>query len=319
MKRILINDGIHPAGLKMLQEAGFECITDTIETADLVEHLNAFNAILVRSATKVREEAIKASPNLKLIGRGGVGLDNIDVAFAKENNVTVINTPAASSRSVAELAMGHLFSIVRFLPTVNKAMDKDGVSDFKTLKKDASKGTELYGKTLGLIGFGRIGRETASIALGCGMKVLAYDPYIQDANVSVKLHPDYEGTCDVNIKTISKEELLKQADFVSLHIPGGQGYVLDEQDFAIMKEGSGLINCARGGTVNEAALLKAIESGKIKYAATDVFESEPPVDDAILRVTQIGLSPHIGASTVEAQERVGIELAEQVIAFFTNN
>jgi D-3-phosphoglycerate dehydrogenase len=319
MKRILINDGIHPTGLKMLQDAGFECVTDKIETEDLVGSLNAFDAILVRSATKVREEAIKASPNLKLIGRGGVGLDNIDVDYAKAQNIAVVNTPAASSRSVAELAMGHLFSIVRFLPKMNKAMDKDGVSDFKSLKKEASKGTELYGKTLGLIGFGRIGRETASIALGCGMKVLAYDPYIQDATVSVKLHPDYEGSVDVTIKTISKEELLKQSDFVSLHIPGGQGYVLDENEFNLMKEGAGLVNCARGGTVSEKALLKAIEDGKVKYVATDVFETEPPEDDTVLRLPQVGLSPHIGASTVEAQERVGIELAEQVISFFSNN
>ncbi|MBR9859609.1 3-phosphoglycerate dehydrogenase [bacterium] len=312
--KILVNDGLHPAGLELLKNAGFELQTENVPQEQLKDKLNEFDAILVRSATKVREEHINAAPNLKVIGRGGVGLDNIDVEFAESKDIQVLNTPAASTRSVAELAMAHLFSVVRFLPEMNRKMAADGVNDFKALKKGASKGVELSGKTLGIIGCGRIGRETAAIALGCGMKVIAHDPFISETEISLSLHPEYSNDFKVKIQTISKADLLAQADFVSLHIPGGQGYVLDQADFDGMKDGIGIVNCARGGTINEAALISAMESGKVKYAATDVFEAEPPVDDTILRQNQIGLSPHIGASTVEAQERVGIELAERVIA-----
>ena len=311
--RILINDGIAAVGEKMLIDAGFEIITDSVAQEDLTSRLNDFDAILVRSATQVRKEHIDAAPNLKVIGRGGVGLDNIDVEYAESKGIAVLNTPAASSRSVAELAIAHLFSIVRSLPEMNRKMAIDGVSDFKALKKSASKGIELQGKTLGLIGFGRIGQATASLALGCGMKIIAFDPFIKEANLKLSLHPEYQDELSIKITTISKDDLLKQADFVSLHIPGGQGYVLDAEDFEIMKEGAGIVNCARGGTINEAALIAAINSGKIKYAATDVFEKEPPANDEILRLNSIGLSPHIGASTLEAQDRVGSELAERVI------
>lgn len=316
--RILINDGLHASGIAMLKEAGHDVDTTNIPQEELMTKLNEYDAILVRSATTVRKDLIAASPNLKLIGRGGVGLDNIDLDAAKENNIVVFNTPAASSRSVAELAMGHLFGIVRSLPMLNKRMSLDGVSDFKELKKAASKGVELQGKTLGLIGFGRIGRETASIALGCGMKIIAFDPYLEDGEVAINLHPEYNRECKINVKTIAKNDLLAQSDFISLHIPGGQGYVLDAEDFAKMKDGVGIVNCARGGTISEEALLQAIDSGKVKYAATDVFESEPPVDEIILRQTNIGLSAHVGASTVEAQERVGTELAQKIIDFFNS-
>ena len=314
--KILINDGLHAAGIALLEKAGHQVDTNTIAQDDLLNKLNEYDAILVRSATTVRKDLMDAAPNLKLIGRGGVGLDNIDVEYAKSKNISVFNTPAASSRSVAELAMAHLFGIVRSLPAVNKAMSLDGVSDFKALKKSASKGIELQGKTLGLIGFGRIGRETASIAIGCGMKIIAFDPYLTEGDIELQLHPEYNFKHKINVKTIAKEELLASADFISLHIPGGQGYVLDTADFAKMKDGAGIVNCARGGTISEDALLQAKDSGKVKYIATDVFEKEPPVDERILRVNSIGLSPHIGASTSEAQERVGVELAEKIIEFF---
>lgn len=316
--KILINDGLEAVGVTLLQEAGHEVDLVNIPQNELPSKLNNYDAILVRSATQVRKELIDQCPNLKLIGRGGVGLDNIDVDYAKSKNIAVLNTPGASSRSVAELAMAHLFSIVRFLPMVNKKMAADGVNDFKALKKAASKGIELQGKTLGLIGFGRIGRETASIALGCGMKVIAYDPYLTEGYVKLNLHADYQSDFKVKINTISKDELLAAADFISLHIPGGQGYVLDESDFNKMKDGVGIVNCARGGTISENALINAMNSGRVKYIATDVFEKEPPVDDRILRIDSVGLSPHIGASTEEAQERVGIELAESIIAYFQN-
>jgi len=316
--KILINDGLHKAGIELLEKAGYTVDTNSIAQTDLVGKLNEYDAIIVRSATQVRTELIEAIPNLKVIGRGGVGLDNIDVDFAKSKNIAVLNTPAASSRSVAELAMAHLFGIVRSLPAVNKAMSLDGVSDFGALKKSASKGIELQGKKLGLIGFGRIGRATASIALGCGMEILAYDPFLTAGDVTLDLHPVYNHEFTINVKTVSKEELLANADFISLHIPGGQGYVLDTPEFEQMKDGVGVVNCARGGTINEAALLGAIKSGKVKYAATDVFEKEPPVNTDILRMNAVGLSPHIGASTEEAQERVGIELAQNIINFFNS-
>jgi len=316
--KILINDGLHKAGIELLEKAGYTVDTNSIAQTDLVGKLNEYDAIIVRSATQVRTELIEASPNLKVIGRGGVGLDNIDVDFAKSKNIAVLNTPAASSRYVAELAMAHLFGIVRSLPAVNKAMSLDGVSDFGALKKSASKGIELQGKKLGLIGFGRIGRATASIALGCGMEILAYDPFLTAGDVTLDLHPVYNHEFTINVKTVSKEELLANADFISLHIPGGQGYVLDTPEFEQMKDGVGVVNCARGGTINEAALLGAIKSGKVKYAATDVFEKEPPVNTDILRMNAVGLSPHIGASTEEAQERVGIELAQNIINFFNS-
>lgn len=313
MKRILINDGIAPIGLQMLQEAGFDVVTEKVPQEELVNRLKEFDAILVRSATQVRREHIDAAPDLKLIGRGGVGMDNIDVNYARTNGIKVVNTPAASSRSVAELAMAHLFSIVRSLPMVNRKMGADGVGNFNELKKAASKGIELKGKTLGVIGLGRIGRETASIAIGCGMKVIGHDPYLDHVQVELNLHPHYNSSLDVSIRSISLEQLLSESDFISLHIPGGQGYVLDKDQFSRMKDGVGIVNCSRGGTVNEDALIEALASGKVRYAATDVFEKEPPQDDRILRLDGVGLSPHIGASTLEAQDRVGEELAEQVI------
>lgn len=316
--KILINDGIHPLGREILEKAGFICDENKIPQEELVHRLNEYDAVLVRSATKITEEIIDAAPNLKVIGRGGVGLDNINVNHAKSKNIAVINTPAASTRSVAELTIAHLFSIVRFLPHLNREMAKDGVSNFADLKKGASKGCELMGKTLGLIGFGRIGQETASIALGCGMKVIAFDEYVPTANVPVKLHPEYAQELSIEIKTTTKEEVLKNADFISLHIPGGQGYVLDTAEFDLMKNGVGIVNCSRGGTISEKALLHSIETGKVKYVATDVFEKEPPQDDAILRLPQIGLSPHIGASTEEAQVRVSTELADLVVERLKN-
>ena len=315
--RILINDGMHPKGVQLLKDAGHDVDTNFILQEELTSKLNSYDAVLVRSATKIRKELIDQSPNLKLIGRGGVGLDNIDVSYAKEKGIAVFNTPAASTRSVAELAIAHLFGIVRSLPMVNKKMAVDGINDFKSLKKTASKGIELEGKTLGLIGFGRIAKETASIALGCGMKIIAFDPYISEGDVPIKLHISYDNNYKINVKTTTKEEVLAESDFISLHIPGGQGYVLDAPEFEQMKDGVGIVNCARGGTISENALIEAINSEKVKYVATDVFENEPPTDDRILRIDNVGLSPHIGASTQEAQERVGVQLAKSVIEYFS--
>lgn len=319
MIKILANDGIDESARIALISRGFSITTEKVAQADLPASINNYDVLLVRSATKVTKEVLDAAPNLKLVGRAGVGLDNIDTAYAKEKGVTVVNTPAASSTSVAELVFAHMFSVCRLLQYTNREMPTNGIEKFNDLKKTASAGVELKGKTLGLIGFGRIGRETARMAFGLGMHVLAYDPLITEATVEITFHPDTQlPAVKILIQTISKNEVLQNADFVSLHIPGGQGYVIAAEELRMMKKGAGLINCARGGVVSESDLIEALNSGHIAYAGTDVFEKEPPVNDAILKMNNVSLSPHIGASTAEAQKRIGDEMAEQIINFFNS-
>ena len=319
MKKILVNDGIHASGKEMLEQAGFEVDLNTIPQDELVGKLNNYDAILVRSATKVRQDLIDACPNIKLIGRGGVGLDNIDVDYAKSKGIEVINTPAASSNSVAELVFAHLLSSIRFLNKTNREMADTSFGRFKELKKETSKGQELFGKTIGIIGFGRIGRETARIAIGAGMNVIAHDPFIE-ANampIELSLHPNFNSaTITVDVPLVDKETVLQQSDFVSLHIPGGGKTVIGEAEFAMMKDGAVLINCARGGVVDEKAMQSALESGKLSAAGVDVFEIEPPVDMSFFTRDDVSLSPHIGAATTEAQARIGEELAQKIIAYF---
>lgn len=317
--KVLANDGIDQSAKAALEAKGFSIDTNNIPQAELPSRIQAYDVLLVRSATKVTKEVLDAGNNLKLVGRAGVGLDNIDVAYAKEKGVTVVNTPAASSTSVAELVFAHMFSICRMLQYTNRQMPENGVAQFNQLKKVASAGSELKGKTLGLIGLGRIGREAARIAFGIGMNVIAFDPMIEEAEVEITFHPD-AGIPSIKkkIKTISKEDVLKNADFVSLHIPGGQGYVIAEAELNTMKKGSGLINCARGGVVNEQDLVNALNNKTIAYAGVDVFEKEPPVYDGILKLDNVSLTPHIGASTAEAQKRIGDEMAEQILNFFNS-
>ena len=311
MGKILINDGIHPTGANMLRDAGHEVVTDNIKQDDLMTQLQSFDAICVRSATKVRTPLIDACPNLKAICRGGVGLDNIDVDHAKSKGVAVINTPAASSRSVAELAMAHLFSVARSLYKSNKAMPAKGNGEFKALKKSYSKGFELYGRTIGVIGFGRIGQATAELALSIGMEVLPVDPYMKEAELTIggKTH-----NAKATIKTVQMEEMLAKADIITLHIPFLGEAVLSTAEFAKMKDGAVLINASRGGTVDEDAMLEALNSGKLAAAGIDVFIGEPTPRQDILDHDRISLTPHTGASTVEAQEKIGIELAEKLLA-----
>ena len=309
--KILINDGIHPTGKRLLEEAGYEVQTDKIAQEDLPTQLNNFVAICVRSATKVRADLIDQSPNLKAICRGGVGLDNIDVDHAKSKGIHVINTPAASSRSVAELVFGHLYSLARFLHVSNRQMPEGGHSNFKGLKKDFAAGVELTGRTLGIIGFGRIGRETASIALGAGMNVVAVDPFLESAEISFG-PSSHKAT--VTIKTVSMDEMLAQADAISLHVPFLGKPALGPDEFAKMKDGVLLANASRGGTVDEDALLAALASGKVAGAGLDVFVDEPTPRQDLLSHDKISLTPHIGAATAEAQEKIGIELAEKLIA-----
>jgi len=315
--KILANDGIDQAAKVALEAKGFNIDTNNIPQAELPARIGEYDVLLVRSATKVTKEVMDAASNLKLVGRAGVGLDNMDISYAKEKNIAVVNTPAASSTSVAELVFAHLFSVCRMLQYTNRQMPENGVAQFNQLKKTASAGIELKGKTLGLIGFGRIGREAARMAFGLGMHVIAYDPMIPQADVEISFHPESGiPTIKKSITTISKEDVLKQADFVSLHIPGGQGYVIAEPELKMMKKGAALINCARGGVVNETDLVNALKDKTIAYAGLDVFEKEPPVYEDVLKLDNVSLTPHIGASTLEAQKRIGDEMAEQIINFF---
>lgn len=310
--RILANDGIDAVGKRLLEEAGF--IVDTIHIAQeaLAEKLKDYDAITVRSATKIRKELIDACPNIKLIGRGGVGMDNIDVDYARSKGVTVVNTPASSSLSVAELVFAHLFSGVRFLYDSNRKMPVEGNTSFARLKKAYGAGIELRGKTLGIIGFGRIGHETARVALGLGMDVLVHDLFSSTATVSLTLSGGIQ--VEVPVHAASLDELLSKSDFVSLHVPYIDRPLIGKEELSKMKDGAAIVNAARGGVIDELALLEALDAGKLSFAALDVFDDEPTPREELLKHPRISLTPHIGAATNEAQERIGVELANLIIA-----
>ncbi|QJD98479.1 3-phosphoglycerate dehydrogenase [Mucilaginibacter robiniae] len=312
--KLLANDGIDPVGKQMLEAAGISVDTINIPQDQLSEKLQNYDAITVRSATKVRKALIDACPNLKLIGRGGVGVDNIDVEYAMEKGVAVYNTPASSSASVAELVFAHLFTGVRFLQDSNRKMPIEGNTKFNDLKKSYAKGIELRGKTLGILGFGRIGREVAKIAFGTGMEVLAYDPYPSTTELEVVLGGGV--TAKVPVIYVTKEELIGQSDFISLHVPFSEKPVIGAGEFNQMKKGAALVNCSRGGTVDEDALLEVLNSGKLSFAGLDVFDNEPTPRTDLLQHPKVSLTPHIGASTNEAQERIGVELATLIINYF---
>ena len=310
--KILANDGIARSGIDALEKAGFEVITDKVAQERLVEYINEneVTGLLVRSATKVRKDIIDSCASLKLIGRGGVGMDNIDVDYAREKGLHVINTPGASSASVAELVFAHLFGMVRFLFDANRNMPLEGDSRFKELKKSYGAGIELRGKKIGVIGFGRIGREVAKIALGQGMEVLAHDPFCESASIDLDF---YDGQkVSFNIKTIAIEEVYKNADFITVHVPFQGEPLISKKEIELMKDNVGLINAARGGVIDEADLLDALESGKVRFAGLDVFVNEPTPSMKVLMAHQISMSPHIGAATLEAQDRIGTELADQI-------
>ncbi|MAY22144.1 MAG: 3-phosphoglycerate dehydrogenase [Flavobacteriaceae bacterium] len=311
--KVLANDGISQSGIDALEKGGFEVITTKVAQEQLINYINENNidVILVRSATQVRKDIIDACPSLKIIGRGGVGMDNIDVAYAREKGLRVINTPAASSASVAELVFAHLFGGVRFLHDSNRNMPLEGDSKFKDLKKSYAKGRELRGKTMGIIGFGRIGREVAKIALGCGMKVIYSDSYVENASVTLDFFDGQQIT--FSFKTQSLDSLLQESDFISLHVPAQKEYVIGKDELSKMKDGAALINAARGGVIDEVALIDALEDNKLSFAALDVFENEPTPAIKVLMNGKLSLSPHIGAATNEAQDRIGTELAEQII------
>jgi len=310
--KILANDGISQSGIDALEKDGFEVITTKVAQEQLINYINQnkVNVLLVRSATKVRKDIIDACESLKIIGRGGVGMDNIDVEYARSKGIHVINTPAASSSSVAELVFAHLFNGVRFLYDSNRNMPLEGDSRFKDLKKAYANGTELRGKTLGIIGFGRIGREVAKIALGLGMKVIASDKFIGKGTIKVDF---YNGQfINVEIETEPMEDVLQHSDFITLHVPAQKGYIIGKKEFDLMKNGAAIINAARGGIVDEVALIDALDAKKLSFAGLDVFEDEPTPAIKVLMNPYVSLTPHIGAATNEAQDRIGLELASQI-------
>ena len=315
--KILANDGISKSGISKLEKSGFKVITDHVNQNDLIKYINEnkIEVILVRSATEVRKDIIDQCSSIKIIGRGGVGMDNIDVDYAEEKGLKVINTPASSSQSVAELVMAHLFNISRNVFDSNRNMPKNGETEFKVLKKKYAKGIELRGKNLGIIGFGRIGQNTAKYALGAGMNVIAYDPFIDEAKIELSIA---EQIIKVNISTTNINDLLEKSDFISLHVPMPKDGkpVIGSAEFKKMKDGVRLVNAARGGVVDENALIDAIKTEKVSFAALDVFVGEPKPSKDLLLNDKISITPHIGAATLEAQDRIGTELADKIINFY---
>jgi D-3-phosphoglycerate dehydrogenase / 2-oxoglutarate reductase len=311
--KVLANDGISASGIKKLEEKGIQVITTKVAQEQVANFINENNisALLVRSATKVNKEIIDNCPGLKVIGRGGVGMDNIEVDYAKSKGISVINTPGASSASVAELVFAHLFSGIRFLHDSNRNMPLEGDSNFNGLKKAYAAGAELRGKTLGIIGFGRIGQAVAKNAIGLGMKVLAFDSYMEKATITLDF---FDGQmASFEIATVSKEEVLKNADFITLHVPGQNDYVIGENEINKMKKGAAIVNAARGGVIDEVAIVKALDEGQLSFVGLDVFEKEPQPEITLLMHPKLSLTPHIGAATLEAQDRIGEELADNLI------
>lgn len=315
--KILIADGLSERGITLLKESGFEVLTTTVAQNQLENfiNLNTIDGIVVRGITKITEELIDACPSLKVIGRAGNDMNNIAVSHAINKGLKIINTPIASANSVAELVFAHLFGMVRFLHQSNREMPLEGDSRFNDLKKQFSQGTELRGKTIGIIGFGNIGQEVAKIALGLGMKVIANSTSNKTTTITL---PFYNGTSiDFNIETQTLDTVLKEADFISLHVPKQDNYLISQHQIEQMKKGVGIVNTACGGVIDEVALINAIEAEQIKYAALDVFENEPKPEIQILMNPEISLTPHIGGSTIESQERIAVELAQKIIIQLT--
>lgn len=300
MAKILVADGMEKSAIDKLTAAGHEIVVKFYEPEVLGEALKDFDCVVVRSATKVRAPHIDIAKTgkLKLVIRGGVGVDNIDVKYAEDNGITVKNTPMASSASVAECAIGHMFCIARYLHIANHTMR------LGKWEKKHYEGIELGGKTLGVVGFGRIGREVAKRAKALGMTIQFADPFV-------------EGDVE-DAKKLEFDQLLSTSDFITFHIPGNKDKspVVGAAEFAKMKDGVYLVNTARGGVIDENALCDALDSGKVAAAALDVFTEEPSKNERLYTHPKISLTPHIGASTAEAQERIGEEIVDIITNFF---
>lgn len=315
MIKILANDGIHPDGKMLLEEANYQVDTEKVPQDQLKDVLPNYDVIIVRSATQVRKDLIDACPKLKVIARAGVGLDNIDVAYAKEKGIAIYNTPAASSQSVAELVFAHMFSLSRSVAQSNRELVKDD-ANFKALKKSYSKGIQLRGKTLGIVGFGRIGQEVARIGLGLGMNVLPTDPAVDEVHIDINLYSSDTISMSVKLPTTDFETVLEKSDFITFHVPSLGRSLITAAEIEKMKDGACIINTARGGMAEEQALLDALNSGKLRGAGLDVFENEPTPMKALLQHPNVSVTPHTGASTLEAQSNIGLELADKILAHF---
>ncbi|MDN4010883.1 D-2-hydroxyacid dehydrogenase [Chryseobacterium gambrini] len=312
--KVLANDGISKAGEQALKNAGIEVLDNRVAQDHVINFINENNVdvLLVRSATKVRQDLIDACPSLKIIGRGGIGMDNIDVEYAIDKGIYIINTPTASSKSVAELVFAHFFSLARFLHESNRLMPLEGETHFNAMKKSFSKAYELSGKTLGVIGFGSIGQEVVKMGISLGMKVKVLTRKPKTKVLSLEFFDGQSVNFEIT-STNDMDEFLKDTDFISLNTPKTNEYIIDTPQFEKMKDGVYIVNTARGGVMNEVSLIDFIESGKVAGAALDVFEKEPTPEVLLLMNPSLSLSPHVGGNTVDAQEKIGLELAEQII------
>lgn len=316
MIRILANDGLHEDGKLLLEEAGYEVDVIKVAQEDLLNVLPDYNVVIVRSDTKIRKNLIDRCPDLKMIVRGGMGYDNIDVKHAESKGIKVITTPTASAQSVAELVFGHLLSIARNLHLSNREMPERGNTAFKALKRTFSNGFELKGKKIVILGFGTVGQQVARIAIGFGMEVIPVDNAFESIKLDVDIFNLPNMSLTVRLQMSSFEEALKVADIVTIHVPYIGKPLLTEKSFQMMKDGVVIINASKGGTIDEQALLNALEDGKVAGAGIDVFMDEPSPDGALLNHPKISVSPHLGASTTEAQRQIGLALADKVIEFF---
>ena len=310
--KVLANDGLAQNAVEQLEQSGHTVITNNGPQEALIEYINneSVEVLLVRSATKVRTDLIDACSGLKMIGRGGVGMDNIDVDYARSKGINVFNTPASSSQAVAEVVMAQLYTMARGLYDANRQMPSNGKTEFKVLKKKYGKGIELRGKTLGIVGFGRIGQYLAKYALGNGMSVVAHDLHDITAEIPIEINGKLVHT--EKIQSTSLNEVITNADFISIHVPkqSDGSAVIEAVELASMKDGVYLVNTARGGSIDESALIEALDSGKVSAAALDVFENEPSPDSRLLEHPKLSLSPHVGAATKEAQARIGLEIVD---------
>lgn len=312
--KVLANDGISKAGELALKKDGIEVLDNRIAQNHLIDFINdnKVDVLLVRSATKIRQELIDACPSLKIVGRGGIGMDNIDVEYAIDNGLYVINTPNASSRSVAELVFAHFFSLARFLHESNRLMPLEGETQFNAMKKSFSNAYELSGKTLGVIGFGGIGKEVVKMGISLGMKIKVLTRNPKTETISLDFFDGQTVHFEIT-STNDMDAFLKDTEFISINTPKTEKYIIDTCEFEKMKDGVYIVNTARGGVINEVTLLDFIESGKIAGAALDVFETEPTPELILLMNPSLSLTPHLGGNTIDAQEKIGLELAQQII------
>lgn len=314
--KVLVNDGISNSGKDLLESKGFEVMVMRVAQEQLTSFINThqITVLLVKSNTKITKDIIDACPTLEVIGIGGDNQNNVDIQYAKSKGIAIIDTPNASANSVAELVFAHLLGMVRYLHDSNRQMPLEGDIRFKELKKYYAKGTELKGKTIGIVGTGNVGKAVAKIALGLGMKILMNNKNSADTNITLQYFDGQEVNFSFNSNPLST--VLQKSDFITLHTPALSQHLIGEAELKLMKKGVGIINTAVGGVLDEVALINFIEGKHVAYAALDVYETEPRPEIQLLMNPELSLSPHIGGATIETQERIGTELANQIIKHY---